>query len=313
MDQSMNELKAGDIVEVLRPSEILSTLNSDGATDSIPFMPEMMKYCGRKFKISRRVNRSCVTCMDPDYALRIGEFSGDDVYFLDGLRCDGLDHGGCDRGCMIFWRSAWLRKASVGVADEPPASTTGVEELAKALKVQEKDGLYFCQSTRLVNAVTFISKGERARKAYQDLGMGVSSGIEGAKAIVMPLIRSAAGKLKRPARDVKAPQTPTETLGLMPGDLVEVKSFREIQSTLDSLGRNRGLTFITDMKQYCGKRFRVKSRMEKTILEHTGRMIEMKNTVMLEGNTCRYDHLFGGCPRNEYNYWREIWLRRVAE
>jgi hypothetical protein len=33
--------------------------------------------------------------------------------------------------------------------------------------------------------------------------------------------------------------------------------------------------------------------------------------VYLEGSMCGCAHVaFGGCPRGEFSYWREIWLRR---
>jgi hypothetical protein len=28
---------------------------------------------------------------------------------LDGLRCSGLSHEGCQRLCLLFWKTAWLR------------------------------------------------------------------------------------------------------------------------------------------------------------------------------------------------------------
>ena len=43
-------------------------------------------------------------------------------------------------------------------------------------------------------------------------------------------------------------------LNLSPGELVEIKSPEEIQATLDSEGKNAGLTFEPDMLEYCGGR-----------------------------------------------------------
>ncbi len=36
------ELRAGDLVELRPPAEILATLDEGGATDGLPFMPEML-------------------------------------------------------------------------------------------------------------------------------------------------------------------------------------------------------------------------------------------------------------------------------
>jgi len=40
--------------------------------------------------------------------------------------------------------------------------------------------------------------------------------------------------------------TPTESLGLQPGELVRVKSHEQILRTLDTLGRNRGMGWDAD-------------------------------------------------------------------
>jgi hypothetical protein len=106
--------------------------------------------------------------------------------------------------------------------------------------------------------------------------------------------------------------TPVETLGLQPGEWVEVKPLREIAETLDSRGRNRGLHFTPEMRKRCGQRYCVKGRTSNTVVEGTGGTRSIKNTVLLEGATYEEDYsVFGGCPRRQYQYWREIWLSRI--
>jgi hypothetical protein len=106
--------------------------------------------------------------------------------------------------------------------------------------------------------------------------------------------------------------TPAESLGLQAGEWVDVKSLAEIVATLDQNGRNRGLHFSADMRLYCGRRLRVRARAEKLITEGTGQMRGIPNTVFLEGATCDSAYwAFGGCPRNDFLYWREIWLKRA--
>ena len=29
---------------------------------------------------------------------------------LEGVRCDGEGHRGCQAGCLIFWKEAWLKR-----------------------------------------------------------------------------------------------------------------------------------------------------------------------------------------------------------
>jgi hypothetical protein len=81
---------------------------------------------------------------------------------------------------------------------------------------------------------------------------------------------------------------------------------------LDKNGRNRGLHFSADMRLFCGKQYRVRSRAGRLITEGTGRMRGIPNTVMLEGVTADSAYYaFGWCPRSDFQYWREIWLKRV--
>jgi len=105
-------------------------------------------------------------------------------------------------------------------------------------------------------------------------------------------------------------QEPTESLslGLQPGELVEVKSRKEIEATLDTAGKNKGLLFTPPMLQYCGKRFYVANRLNKMIQDESGRMIHLKDTVVLDGVTCQA----WGCQRSNLQFWREIWLKRVT-
>jgi len=54
MKQQNERLRRGDLVEVKAPSEILQTLDADGTLDRLPFMPEMLGYCGRRFQVAER-------------------------------------------------------------------------------------------------------------------------------------------------------------------------------------------------------------------------------------------------------------------
>jgi hypothetical protein len=107
-----------------------------------------------------------------------------------------------------------------------------------------------------------------------------------------------------------------EKLGLQPGELVEVRSLEEIGATLDDRLRHRGLSFSEEMSPACGKRFRVKNRVDRLIDERTGKMIELKNDcIVLQGFVCKGDRSPGAlfCPREAYPLFREAWLRRVDE
>jgi len=106
--------------------------------------------------------------------------------------------------------------------------------------------------------------------------------------------------------------TPVESLNLQPGEWIEVKSMEAINQTLNEAGYNRGLLFFPDMRVLCGRQQRVERRIEKIIVDGTGKMRQLHNTVYLEESHCGCVYALGGCPRGEFSYWREIWLRRVA-
>jgi len=101
-------------------------------------------------------------------------------------------------------------------------------------------------------------------------------------------------------------------LDLQPGELVEVRSEKEIFATLDHEGKLRGLNFIPEMRKYCGKRYRVYKKLKKIILETTGELRTVRTpTVFLEGAFCD-GKAHGGCDRSCFIFWREAWLKRVA-
>jgi hypothetical protein len=106
--------------------------------------------------------------------------------------------------------------------------------------------------------------------------------------------------------------TPQDVLNLEPGELVEVRPVEEILADLDKDRKCRGLLWMTGMRKFCGKRYRVLKRVEKILLESNGELRKMKNTVLLEGVTCDGEE-FSGCDRSCFHFWREAWLTRVPE
>jgi hypothetical protein len=300
MDQE-RAYRPGQTVWVRGLKEVLSTLDNDGKLDGLPFMPEMLGFCGRPFRVICRPNRTCVE------GAGICEF--DDVVFLDGLRCDGSAHDGCQRRCLLFWRSAWL-------SGEPiPGPVHGPADAAEAVLKTRQGERYFCQSTELAGASTASlqggrSFGERLGDDLRDLHAGNISSLQFSRHIldkVSDRVKNMAGAETVQAIVGTRHKTERQSLGLQPGEWVEVKSRKEIEATLDTAGKNKGLLFSPPMLPYCGKRYRVANRLQKMILEETGKMIELKDTVVLEGVTCEA----WGCQRSNLQFWREIWLKRM--
>jgi hypothetical protein len=102
-----------------------------------------------------------------------------------------------------------------------------------------------------------------------------------------------------------------EALNLLPGEWVEVKTAKEIFSTLDQRAKLRGLGFNPEMEKFCGKRFQVYKRVDKIVMESTGELRKIKMpTVLLKEVFCD-GKAHGGCDRSCFCYWREAWLRRA--
>src|SRR4051794_34645585 len=110
MEKTDVKLRAGDWVEVKDLREIVETLDAEGNRDGLPFMPEMAEHCGRRLRVLRRAEKTCVEYAGMNYKIR--EFRQNDVVLLDVPRCTVAEHDGCQRACTLFWKTAWLRKST---------------------------------------------------------------------------------------------------------------------------------------------------------------------------------------------------------
>jgi len=106
MEKSL-KLRAGEWVEVRSKEEILSTLDKNGQLEALPFMPEMFAFCGKRLQVSKRAHKTC----DPPNM--VGRRMPTAVH-LEDLRCGGEVHGGCQAGCLFFWKESWLKRVSDG-------------------------------------------------------------------------------------------------------------------------------------------------------------------------------------------------------
>jgi hypothetical protein len=291
------KIRRGDVVTVRSLSEILATLDAEGKLDGLPFMPEMVPYCGRSFRVHRRAEKTCVE--------GIGLRSMKDTVLLDGLRCDGAAHSGCQRGCLFFWKEAWLER---GVRKEE----RGPDALSSPALPTTKGDRFYCQSTELLAATSEYTLG-KLRTYLHDVRLGEMTVRRFAYILWLALANHIWRLLHgRGLYQITGQQKKTlnQELNLQSGELVEIKSAAEIEATLDAQGRNRGLSFEAEMAQHCGRRYRVATPLRTIIVEQDGKMVQLSNTVTLEGLVCE-GLCARNCPRANYFYWREIWLKRV--
>jgi hypothetical protein len=313
-------------VRVRSAAEIFSTLDEKGAYDGLPFMPTMLKFCGRTLPVGQR---SDVTCAGVGEVWRMR-----DTVHLKNVRCDGSAYDGCQAACLMFWKEAWLERVEKGTAaargpatgELTPDEAAYVEDvLQPATKNPDNPEHYRCQATDIRQAATklrlrdvdqFVDgfKSWKAWKIIKGLPIEVFNLYQAWSYRNLPKwLRISSGRqypfMTGPHNKGETP--PSGQLNLQPGDLVRIKPMKEIVATLDKTNRHRGLSFDGELSRFCGKTARVKARINRIIEEQTGEMIEIKSDcIMLEDVYCISDyHRF--CTRAIPSYWRELWLEKI--
>ncbi|WP_326819519.1 hypothetical protein [Streptosporangium sp. NBC_01756] len=335
-------LRVGETVEVLSEAEILATLDERGELEELPFMPEMLAYCGQRLTVHKVAHKLC------DTISRTGMRRMERAVHLTGARCDGQAHGGCQTACLMYWKEAWLKRVDPG--DPAPAANGAARGLGApagpggpaagrrllpivevaARKDPGPDGeeRFSCQATELLRAAPTCLPLKDMRQYVMDVRTGNAGMFFMLRAFLVGLFNRFQDRSRRvlPSRlrirgglrwgFVKGRlvgATPSATLDLRPGELVRIKSKEEIVKTLNQDLLNRGMGFEEEMSRYCGQTARVLSRVDRCIDEKTGRMLQMKSPcIVLEGVVCAGAYTVS-CPREFIPFWREIWLERIEE
>ena len=167
--------------------------------------------------------------------------------YLEDLRCDGSGHGGCQAGCKLYWKEAWLRR----VDDQSGASAceqrdaAKLEHLAQAgtRTVREIEGerseVWRCQATEAFNASEPL-KTSNLPQYWRELTNGNFGLLRFIGLAARGFIMEVAGRVgllkPLPLQGPGNQSTPAEPLDLQPGDLVQVRHPSEIAATLDEDG-----------------------------------------------------------------------------
>lgn len=299
-DGATRELLPGDLVTVRSLAEIASTLDANGELGGMPFMAEMARFCGQSLKVKRRADRTCVE--------GVGLRRLDGCVILEDAACDGAEHDGCQRGCLLFWKEAWLKRAGgAEIAEAPPEFGQSRRQLAP----QRRGARYVCQSTELAKATTEFGGGWKLLVRDLETGeLGVSNFAAIALIGLVNRLRARMGLPEIGIQRGRIGPLGRRALGLEPGDWVKVKGRRSIRSALDGRGHNRGLRFEPEMSLHLGSRRQVERRVERMIDEQTGKMLELGDTVVLKGVECQ-GLCMKNCPRSAAMFWREAWLERA--
>ena len=343
---SQKKLRIGDWVEVRSKEEILQTLDSKGCLDAMPFMPEMLAFCGQRFRVYKIAHKTCDYTTQYFHSRRLSR-----TVHLE-TRCDGQAHGGCQAGCLLYWKEDWLRPISaaagrptdlVSICTVAAGLNAGCQESTLWEHVQKTDPnegspTYICQMTQVPYATTPIAWWDLRQYADDYLSGNVTLGriisgfiysmyfgLSQAGIGVGPAMRWLYDRFSPiwggtlfPRKQGVIPAgepTPVENLNLQPGEVVRVKSHKEILRTVDTDNKNRGMHWDAELVPYCGGTYKVLRRVTKLIGEQSGKMLEMKSAcIILDSVVCqaRYSSCRMFCPKAMYPYWREIWLERLA-
>lgn len=343
MTWKLSRFAAGDLVEVRTKEQILATLDRHGCLEGLPFMPEMLRFCGRQFRVRAVAHKTCDTERKMGTARRL-----DSTVHLGHMRCDGSAHGGCQAECTLFWKDAWLKQVNERPSGKKPSAAlptaccTEAQLMASTIvptTSADAQPCYACQATKLFDATELLPWWDVRQYVFDvwtgnhSLGRVLRVTLLGLMRWVLPrvpfgyrLSKAFTDLMHRLLTGRPAPQleckfkrgeaTPTGRLYLKPGEYVRIKAQKEIEQTIDGSGRNRGLSFDPEeMAPYCGKIFRVRNSVTQIIDEPTGKMRQMKQPcIILEGVVCNSEYAGCrlNCPRAIPAYWREIWLERVA-
>lgn len=324
--------RAGDWVEVRSREEVLATLDADGCLEGLPFQPEMFALCGQRLRVWKGAHKTC------DTINKTGGRRMSRAVHLEGVRCDGAAHGGCQARCLLFWKDAWLKRA------ESESSAAGLDVIAMSARAspaapdpgsEAADTVWRCQTTALFGATSplpwwqlsqyiadvrsgnfgawhmarILFAAAYRRLVYVGIGYGALirlynafQKMRGGKPFAI-----ADGLLPAGVR------TPSLSLALQPGEWVRVRSADDIRATLGPDKKNRGLLFDPEMVQFCGESRQVERIVTRIIDERSGRMMQMKSPcIVLKDAYCRGECTPRrlGCPRAIDSYWHEIWLER---
>jgi hypothetical protein len=296
-------LRPGEMVEVRSLPEILATLDERGCLDGLPFMPEMAAFCGHCVAVQRRLEKVW------EYAHGTGIRRVRDAVLLQGLRCDGRSHGGCQAACQLIWKESWLKRPST---DGPRTLLAHGQPVLDANTHVTVEGgpRYVCQMTEIQSASSQLNMRDVGHY-WRDLRVGNLRLLPLLVAMSVRLFNGIQWRLGRSIWPImettKSGPTPYRSIGLQPGQMVRVKSKHAIEETLNPNFRNRGLEFGKDMIFYCGGSYRVAASIDRIVHEGTGELLHLKTpSILLEGVTAIGGSILN--PQNEFYFWRETWL-----
>lgn len=312
-------------------------------------MPEMFAFCGQRFRVFKSAHKTCDYSVEPYSCRNLSQT----VHLETRCSGDahGGCQAACLLYWKLAWltlvengsdaAASPSRVAGKGALSNPSQGTGCTVQIVWAHVTESGAGIepptYQCQMTEIRSATTPLAWWD-IRQYLRDFFSGnvtlgrIFSGViywiyyslsEAGIGVGRPMrwlydkCNPAFGGTPFPRKKgviQEGQPTPLVNLDLQPGELVRIKSQEEILRTVDTSNKNRGMYWDAELVPYCGKTFRVRSRVTRLIGERTRKMQVMKNPcIILDSVVCqaRYSSCRMFCPKEMYPYWREAWLERV--
>jgi len=339
------DLRVGRTVRVKSEREILLTLDERGTLEGLPFTQEMRCFCGKSLQVLKVINRihisgvgtrsinNTVILEDARCGGEAHAECGRGCYLLFKTKwlCFPTSHNEAlgdlnDGRAFVKNQEPWFWKQGVQPCQSNGAVLVKATSRLPALDIRQyledfRFGTWRIRDTACM-LLFVLNRRWGAKEPIWELSLGERSFKDLIRMAVLVFKQTARWHLDRSwrtflqgakAKPITKSQRPlAEPLDLEPGDLVEVKSKKEIFITLDGREKHRGLRFYGPMINDCGKRFRVLKRVHSVVDEMTGKKINnIKDTVLLEGSICT-GISYRGCPRACYWLWREDWLKKIG-
>lgn len=303
-NSSASQFSPGSNVRVKKKDEILKTLDPLNKREGCLFMGQMWEYCGREFKVSKRINSFFDEYQHQMLKTRVP------LYILEGLICEGTTAAfnfQCDRSCYLFWHEEWLEKIDCNKNGyHHKIINNSIVDISQRSFNENSGSQLYCQLTNIRDLARNNSILDMIiQSTAKILGFIKNRTIVLVKVVLEILIPT----------EKKADEQNNDYTELQRGDLVRVKSVREINCILDKHGKYKGCSFAREMYKYCGKEYAVLKPVAYFYDEAKKRNCKSKNIVILENATCSGEFkLFPmRCDRMCFFFWREEWLEKIEK
>ncbi len=325
----MLDLKPGELVRVRSAQEIFATLDERGTLDGLPFMPEMLKYCGRTLPVDaargrdlrrRRARASHARHRAPaQHPLRRvlpWRLPGRVPHVLEG----GLA-GARPRTPARPRRGSWTSSEQAFV-DETLAPATRVpregERRSRPVSLpgdRHQAGFEATAPARgrpIQAGPAQLDASEALRRPVHPGDQRVAGIQPQAPAEVDCGSPGRSGSRSCSASSRRAQTPKGEPLNLQPGDLVRVKSKREIVATLDKANTQpRPELRSRDGEVLRPHRPRPHAESPGSSKRRTGRWSRSSPTASSSRASSAPATSTSSARAASTHYWREIWLERI--